>query len=54
MTTAIISIAISTTLYMINSISCFIQKDYSHSLMWFGYAFANIGLLWYEFTKLAS
>lgn len=54
MNTAIISIIISTTLYMINSISCGFQKDFPHSLMWFGYAFANLGLLWYEFTKLGS
>lgn len=48
----IISIIISTSLYMVNAISCFIQKDYSHSLMWAGYSFANLGLLWYEFIKL--
>jgi hypothetical protein len=51
---AIISISISTTLYMINSISCFVGKDYSHALMWAGYSFANVGLLWYEFNKLGS
>lgn len=51
---AIVSIIISTALYMVNSISCFIQKDYSHSLMWAGYSFANLGLLWYEFNKLGS
>jgi hypothetical protein len=52
MSVIIISIMISTTLYMINSISCFIQGDYSHSLMWAGYSFANLGLLWYEVIKL--
>jgi hypothetical protein len=52
MSVIIISIIISTSLYMINSISCFIQGDYSHSLMWAGYSFANLGLLWYELIKL--
>jgi hypothetical protein len=52
MSVIIISIVISTSLYMINSISCFIQGDYSHSLMWAGYSFANLGLLWYELIKL--
>ena len=52
MSVIIISIMISTSLYMINSISCFIQGDYSHSLMWAGYSFANLGLLWYELIKL--
>lgn len=49
---AIPAVILSTILYVITSISCFRQKDYPHGVMWFGYAFANLGLLWYEFNKV--
>lgn len=45
-------VAIATVLYFMTSISCFIQNDSPHGVMWAGYTFANIGLLWYEFSKL--
>jgi len=47
-----ICVTISTFLYLCVCISCLIQKDYPHGLMWAGYTFANIGLLWYEYSKL--
>jgi hypothetical protein len=49
---AIPCVIISTCLYLLTSMSCFYQKDHPHGVMWAGYAFANLGLLWYEFTKL--
>lgn len=48
----ILCVTIATVLYFMTSISCFIQKDNPHGVMWAGYTFANFGLLWYEFTKL--
>jgi hypothetical protein len=45
-------VILSTFLYALTSISCFCQKDYPHGVMWLGYAFANLGLLWYEYSKL--
>lgn len=47
-----VCISIATLLYAFICLSCLIQKDYSHSLMWAGYVLANIGLLWYEFSKM--
>lgn len=49
---AIPCVILSTLLYTLTSVSCFSQKDNPHGVMWLGYAFANLGLLWYEFTKL--
>jgi hypothetical protein len=49
---AIWCVILSTGLYTLTSLSCFRQKDNPHGVMWAGYAFANLGLLWYEFTKL--
>jgi hypothetical protein len=49
---AIPCVIISTGLYCITSISCYLQRDYSHCVMWAGYTFANIGLLWYELSKV--
>lgn len=51
---AIPCVILSTCLYLLTSLSCFYQKDNPHGVMWAGYAFANLGLLWYEYTKLAS
>ena len=48
---AICAITITSICYTIASISCIKDKDYPHSLMWFAYALANIGLLWYEIQK---
>jgi hypothetical protein len=50
----IICVSISTVLYFLVSISCFMQKDHPHGVMWAGYTFANLGLLWYEFTKVGQ
>ena len=49
---AITCLAISTFCYLFTCISCLMQKDYSHCIMWAGYTFANLGLLWYECSKL--
>lgn len=49
---AVWCVVLSTFLYSLTSISCFMQKDSPHGVMWAGYAFANLGLLWYELTKL--
>lgn len=47
-------VIITTVLYSITCTSCYLQKDHSHAIMWLGYTIANIGLLWYESTKLGS
>lgn len=49
---AVSCVILSTGLYILTSISCFYQKDNPHGVMWAGYAFANLGLLWYECTKI--
>ena len=49
---AIPAIIISTLCYLFTCISCLKQKDYPHGVMWAGYVFANLGLLWYEYIKL--
>jgi hypothetical protein len=51
---AIYAISISSICYAIASIACIKDKDYPHSLMWFAYALANVGLLWYEIQKQKS
>lgn len=51
---AIPAIIISTLCYLLTAINCYIQKDMPHCVMWLGYVFANLGLLWYEFTKVAQ
>lgn len=47
-------VLIATCLYALTGISCFVGKDYPHAVMWLGYTFANLGLLWYEFTKMGQ
>ena len=49
---AIWCVSLSTVLYAVTSLSCFRQNDNPHGVMWAGYTFANLGLLWYEFTKI--
>ena len=49
-----VCVTLSTILYALVAISCFYQKDLPHGVMWSGYVFANIGLLWYELTKMGS
>jgi len=49
---AIPAIIISTLCYLFTCISCLRQGDNPHGVMWAGYAFANLGLLWYEYLKL--
>ena len=49
---AIPAIIISTLCYLITAINCFRQNDNPHGVMWAGYVFANLGLLWYEYCKL--
>jgi hypothetical protein len=49
---AIPAIIISTLCYLFTCISCFKQGDKPHGVMWAGYVFANLGLLWYECIKL--
>lgn len=47
-----ICVTISTILYLCVSVSCFYQNDHPHGVMWAGYTFANLGLLWYELSKM--
>ena len=52
MNLGITAIAVSAAMYVIVCGSCIKQKDYPHALMWFSYAMANMGLLWYELNKM--
>jgi hypothetical protein len=52
MTFGMTAIAVSSAMYIVVCGSCIKQKDYPHALMWFSYAMANIGLLWYEIKKI--
>lgn len=49
---ALPAIVISTLCYLLTSINCYIHGDKPHCVMWAGYVFANLGLLWYEFVKI--
>lgn len=49
---ALPAIIISTLCYVWTTFACVRGADYPHALMWFSYALANMGLLWYEFNKL--
>lgn len=50
---AVPAIIISTLCYVWTFICCLLGRDYPHALMWFAYALANLGLLWYELGKLS-
>ena len=50
----IVTLILATLLYLITCVSCIIGKDYPHSLMFFSYSLANLGLLWYEIQKISS
>jgi NADH:ubiquinone oxidoreductase subunit 6 (subunit J) len=54
MTFGMTAIAVSAVMYVIVGFSCIRQKDQPHALMWFSYAMANIGLLWYEIKKISG
>jgi len=49
---ALPAIIISTLCYIWTAFVTGYGGDYPHSLMWFAYALANLGLLWYEFNKM--
>ena len=50
---ALPAIVISTLCYLWTTYWTLKGGDAPHALMWFSYALANMGLLWYEFNKLA-
>ena len=47
----ITAIGVATLCYIVGAVGNLMQKDYPHALMWFSYATANLGLLWYEYNK---
>ena len=49
---ALSAIIISTLCYVTTCVSCIRGADYPHAPMWFAYALANLGLLWYELEKV--
>ena len=49
-----LAITTASLMYLVVCICCIKQKDYPHALMWFSYAMANIGLLWYEIKKISG
>lgn len=51
---ALPAIIISTICYLATSVNCYMQNDKPHCVMWAGYVFANLGLLWYEYTKVGQ
>ena len=52
MNLGILAIATASVMYLVVCVSCMKLKDYPHALMWFSYAMANVGLLWYELNKM--
>ena len=48
----ITAIGVATLCYIVGAVGNLMQKDYPHALMWFSYAMANVGLLWYELNKM--
>jgi hypothetical protein len=48
------AITISTLCYIACAVDNIRQKDFPHALIWLAYATANMGFLWYEFTKSKS
>ena len=51
MSLAVSALVICTMCYCACGVDNLRQKDFPHALIWFAYATANIGFLWYEFTK---
>ena len=51
MNLAVSALVICTMCYCACGVDNLRQKDFPHALIWFAYATANIGFLWYEFTK---
>ena len=48
---SVYALIIATLCYIVTALSNLKQKDYPHALVWFAYAVANFGLLWYEWNK---
>lgn len=47
----IIALILAIILYLTIALQNYLDKDYPHSFVWFSYALANVGFLWYEFVK---
>lgn len=45
------AISIATICYVATAYGNLKQRDYPHAFVWFSYALANCGLLWYEYNK---
>lgn len=54
MNLGMLAITTASIMYLVVCTSCIKQKDYPHALMWFSYAMANVGLLWYEIKKISA
>jgi len=50
----ITSVIITIILYLITSLDQILKKDYPHALIWFCYACANVGFLWYMIIQQQS
>jgi len=50
----ITTLVIATICYIITAGDNIRQRDYPHAFIWFAYAMANCGFLWYEFTKVKN
>ena len=48
---AVYAMGISTLCYLVCGVANLRQKDFPHALIWFSYAAANTGFLWYEYIK---
>lgn len=48
------ALIITVILYLIITIDQIRKKDYPHAFIWFSYSLANIGFIWYEFTRIKN
>jgi hypothetical protein len=47
----ITALVLAIILYLIIALQNYFDKDYPHAFVWFSYALANVGFLWYEIIK---
>jgi hypothetical protein len=47
----ITALILAIMLYIVIGIQNCLDKDYPHAMIWFSYALANFGFLWYEWVK---
>ena len=48
----ITALILSIVLYLIIAAQSYLDKDYSHCMIWICYALANVGFLWHMIERL--